>query len=66
MEQPVYQSRVRIEPYDGPMRRAYVPGHNGPVTFGVHAEIAEHYGVDSDEYPPTTTTIDYLIAAAAG
>jgi len=48
------------------MRRAYLPGHEGPITFGVHAEIAEHYGIDEDAYPPTTTTIDYLIAAAAG
>lgn len=66
MSEPVYLSHVRIEPYDGPMRRAYLPGHDGPITFGVHAEIAAHYGIDEDAYPPTTTTIDYLIAAAAG
>ena len=66
MSKPVYLSRVRIEPYDGPMRRAYVPGHEEPITFGVHAEIAEHYGIAEDAYPSTTTTIDYLVAAAAG
>ena len=66
MSEPVYLSHVRIEPYGGPMRRAYLPGHDGPVEFGVHAEIAEHYGIDEDAFPPTTTTIDYLIAAAAG
>ena len=66
MSEPVYLSKVRVEPYGGPMRRAYLPGHDGPITFGVHAEIAEHYGVDPAEWPPTTTTIDYLVAAAAG
>ena len=66
MSEPVYLSHVRIEPYEGPMRRAYLPGHDGPIEFGVHAEIAKHYGIDEDAYPPTTTTIDYLIAAAAG
>jgi hypothetical protein len=32
----------------------------------VHGAIAEHYGVSPDDYPPDTTTIDYVIAAAAG
>ena len=63
---PVYESRVRIEPYGGPMRRAFVPGSADPILFGVHDEIADHYGVDPDDWPPTTTTIDYLVAAAAG
>ncbi len=66
MPEPAYQSHVRIEPYGGPMRRAYVPGHEGPIDFGVHSAIAEHYGVSADEWPPTTATIDYLVAAAAG
>lgn len=66
MTEPVYRSRVRIEPYGGPMRRAYVPGHEGPITFGVHDAIAEHYGISPEDWPPTTTTIDYLVAAAAG
>ena len=66
MESPAYQSHVRIEPIGGPIRRAFLPGHDGPVLFGVHSEIAEHYGVDPAEWPPTTATIDYLIAAAAG
>jgi hypothetical protein len=32
----------------------------------VHSEIAEHYGVDPQEYPPNATTLDYVVAAAAG
>lgn len=66
MSEPVYLSRVRVEPIEGPIRNAYLPGHDGPIQFGVHSEIAAHYGIDEDAYPPTTATIDYLVAAAAG
>jgi len=62
----VYRSRVRIERQRGPMRLAYLPAEKAPVTFGVHSEIAEHYKVSPDAYPPHATTIDYLVAAAAG
>ena len=61
-----YVSRATIERIKGPMRTATVPARSEPVTFGVHSEIAEHYGVSPDEYPPDTTTIDYLVAAAGG
>jgi hypothetical protein len=61
-----YVSRATIERIKGPMRRATLPARSEPVTFGVHSEIAEHYGVSPDDYPPDTTTIDYLVAAAAG
>ena len=66
MSEPVYLSHVTIEPYGGPMRRAYLSSHKGPVLFGVHAEIAEHYGIDKDAYPPDYYDYRYLIAAAAG
>ncbi len=62
----VYNSNVRIERIQGPIRRAWLPGSEAPVPFGVHSQIAEHYGVSPDDYPPTTTTIDYLVAAAGG
>jgi hypothetical protein len=29
-------------------------------------EVAEHYGVDNNVVDPHTTTLDYVIAAAAG
>lgn len=62
----VYTSRARIERTDGPLRRAYLPAKEEPVLFGVHSEIAEHYGVDPDIHEPQATTIDYVVAATAG
>ena len=62
----VYRSEVKIERLRGPMRRAWIPALDEPITFGVHSEIAEHYGVSPEDYPPDATTIDYLVAAAAG
>lgn len=62
----VYVSNVRIERVKGPLRRAYLPVEEQPVLFGVHAEIAEHYGVDLAIHEPHATTLDYVVAAAAG
>ncbi|UCC86928.1 MAG: hypothetical protein JSV81_19055 [Anaerolineales bacterium] len=62
----VYRSRVRIERIKGPLRRAYLPVDSGPTFFGVHSEIAEHYGVDLDIHEPHAATLDYLVAATAG
>lgn len=61
-----YISRVRIERVHGPVRRAHLPFETDPVWFGVHSEVAEHYKVDPEEYPPHATTLDYIVAAAAG
>ena len=65
-EDALYTSRVRIERIKGPMRRAYLPATSQPTMFGVHAEIAEHYGVDPAAFPPQATTLDYVVAAAGG
>ena len=62
----VYRSHISIERLKGPIRRAFVPASDEPVMFGVHSEIAQHYGVDNDVYEAYTTTLDYVIAAAAG
>lgn len=62
----VYTSRVRIERKDGPVRLAYLPGEKEPVVFGVHSEVAEHYKVPPDRFPPRATTLDYVVAAAGG
>ncbi len=62
----VYRSTVKIERVRGPIRNAWVPGRADPITFGVHGEVAEHYGVDQADYPPDATTLDYVVAAAAG
>ena len=66
MEDVHYRSNVAIEIVDGPIRRATIPGNDEPVIFGVHSEVAEHYNVDPDRYPPSSTTLDYVVAAAAG
>jgi hypothetical protein len=34
--------------------------------FGVHGAVAEHYGTDPKDSEPHATTLDYLVAAAAG
>jgi hypothetical protein len=65
-DQVVYRSQVRIERVKGPLRRAYLPVEEAPVLFGVHSEVAAHYGVDPDVHAPHATTLDYLVAAAAG
>ena len=36
----------------GPVRRAYLPAEKEPAIFGVHDEVAEHYKVAPDAYPP--------------
>lgn len=65
-DQVVYTSKVRIERVRGPLRRAYLPQVKEPVKFGVHSEIAEHYGVDPNVHEPQAATLDYVVAAAAG
>ena len=62
----VYRSVVRIERVKGPLRRAYLPVDHEPVLFGLHSEVAEHYGVDTTIHEPHATTLDYLVAATAG
>ncbi len=62
----VYRSHVRVERVKGPLRRAYLPIEEEPIFFGVHSQVAEHYGVDTDIHEPHATTLDYVIAAAAG
>ncbi len=66
MSDVVYTSNVKIERVKGPLRRAYLPQAESPVMFGVHSEIAEHYGVDPQVHDPQATTLDYVVASAAG
>jgi len=66
MDDVTYFSRVRVEPVKGRVRRAYVPGEEEPVLFGVHSEVAEHYGVSPDKEEPHASTLDYVVAAAGG
>jgi hypothetical protein len=64
--QVVYTSRVKIERQIGPLRLAYLPAEKEPVHFGVHSEVAEHYKVPPDKFPPRATTLDYVVAATGG
>ena len=61
-----YVARVRVERIRGPLRRAEIPGEGDPIYFGVHGEIAEHYGIADPGDAERATTLDYLVAAAAG
>jgi hypothetical protein len=66
MPEVVYRSSVRIERVKGPLRRAYLPEEAEPVLFGVHGAVAEHYKVSPQVSEPHATTLDYVVAAAAG
>lgn len=61
-----YLSKVRIERVKGPLRRAWLPAEEAPVLFGVHGAVAEHYKVPPGATEPHATTLDYIVAAAAG
>ena len=66
MSEATYVSRVKVEPVEGKIRQANIPAEDEPILFGVHSEVAEHYGVSPDEEEPHATTLDYLVAAAGG
>lgn len=61
-----YVSRVELDPVEGKIRQARIPAESEPVLFGVHGEVAEHYGVSPDAEEPHATTLDYVVAAAGG
>ena len=63
--QPAYVSKVRIVREGGPIRRAHLPVDEA-VTFGTHGPVREHYGTAAGQYPEHATTLDYVVAAAAG
>ena len=63
---PVYVSKVRIVRKRGPIREAYLPVEPNPVLFGTHGAVREHYGTQPGQYPDHATTLDYVVAAAAG
>jgi hypothetical protein len=66
MSDVVYRSEVRIERVKGPVRRAWLPTEKDPVIFGVHGAVEEHYKVPAGAFEPRATTLDYIVAAAAG
>lgn len=66
MSEVVYRSEIKVERVRGPFRKAWLPGLDHNITFGVHSKIAEHYKTDMDAFDPDASTIDYLVSAAAG
>ena len=66
MSEVKYTSRVKVEPVEGKIRRAHLPAEEEPILFGVHSEVAEHYGVSPDVEEPYASTLDYLVAATGG
>jgi hypothetical protein len=63
----VYRSEVRIERIQGPLRRAFLPAEPEPVMFGVHGAVAVHYFKGAaPAVEPHATTLDYIVASAAG
>ena len=60
-----YRSRITLQRIKGPLRVAQLP-IDGDVTFGVHSQVAEHYGVSPDVSEPHATTLDYVVAATSG
>jgi hypothetical protein len=66
MREVAYRSQVHIRRERGPLRSARLPAEDEPVAFGVHSEVARHYGLDPDRIEPHATTLDYVVAAAGG
>ena len=50
----------------GRFGRRIFPAESEPVIFGVHGAVAEHYKVSPTIAEPRATTLDYIVAAAAG
>ncbi len=61
-----YRSQVRVERVKGPLRLAWLPEEKEPIKISTHGAVAAHYGAKPGAYEPHATTLDYLVAAAAG
>jgi len=66
MAEIAYRSQVRVERVKGSLRYAYLPVEKEPVKFATHGAVAKHYGAKEGQYEPHATTLDYVVAAAAG
>ncbi|GAC1514641.1 MAG: hypothetical protein NVS1B4_02770 [Gemmatimonadaceae bacterium] len=61
-----YTSVVTLERVVGPLRSARLPAESEPILFGTHGAVARHYGVHGEVADPHATTLDYIVASAAG
>lgn len=66
MSDVAYRSEVTIRRAQGFLRYATLPAEPEPVAFGVHGAVASHYKAAEGTYDPHATTLDYVVAAAAG
>jgi hypothetical protein len=64
MSDVIHLSKIRVVQERRPRRRAYIADFPTPVYFGVHAGVAAFYKMTAEE--PLPSTLDYLVAAAAG
>ncbi len=62
----IYQSRIGVEPRPGKLKLVTLPLAAEPVRMGFHDELAAHAVLAEGAYPPTASTLDYLVAATAG
>lgn len=66
MGEVVYRSEVHIEREGGPLRYAQLPAKDERIAFGVHGDVAEHYGLTEGRFEAHATTLDYVVAATGG
>jgi hypothetical protein len=57
---------VSVERAAEGLRWATLPSEEARVAFGVHGAVAKHYKREEGTYEPHATTLDYVVAAAAG
>ena len=60
----IHLSKIQVIQEKRPKRRAYIEGFPQPLYFGVHSGVAAFYKMTPEE--PLPSTLDYLVAAAAG
>ncbi len=60
MDESVYESKITVNREYGTIRTAQLPPEDEPITSGVHSEVAELQGVDTDDEHPRATTLDHL------
>ncbi|MDQ4144210.1 MAG: hypothetical protein M3198_10800 [Actinomycetota bacterium] len=66
MSELAYRSKIHIRREEGPIRYARLPAAEEDVVFGAHGPIYDHYGMDEGRFEDQATTLDYVVAAAAG
>ena len=64
--QPVHVSRIRVYQDRRPRRRAYIGDFPEPVRYSLHSGAAEFYKMSLPPEEQGPTTLDHLVAAAAG